>query len=168
MVAYSKGTVLSTNGSKVGHCSRESDIRCKDTHFGWGIFVRTSSKRAFLSWVSWNWNWIIIVVDYQSCLRYCWKKLWTTITHTGGYKKDQYIAFLPFYYLPICGIVAFSTFLSSAMFFMYYGCPLANMYFARPVILDHYMCVIVFSWDYNFECLWSDNLQYRIRGAAHE
>ena len=52
--------------------------------------------------------------------------------------------------------------MSSVMFFMCYGCPLTNIYFARPVLLDHNICVIVFSWDYNFECLWSDNLQYRI------
>ena len=34
--------------------------------------------------------------------------------------------------------------------------------FCKTCTFRPYMCVIVFSWDYSFECLWSDNQQYRV------
>ena len=34
--------------------------------------------------------------------------------------------------------------------------------FCKTCTFRPLLCVIVVSWDYNFECLWSDNIQYRI------
>ena len=76
--------------------------------------------------------------------------------------KGRSAIYWSFLYPRVCVIVVFSKKMFSAMFFMFCGCLLTNIYFARLVLLDHHMSVIVFSWDYNFECIWSDTQQYRI------